>query len=321
VIDLFERALTAGKGRRDAGTLQAYGLYVATKLGDLEEGRRLLKKGTEADRRDPAIWQAWGVLETRYGSPEAARKVFQQGIWNCAQTHGGNSGGRRCARLWQAWGVLEEKEGDIPAARRCFSRAVDAEARNVPAVVAWAFMEMEDGRKEAARTLFERALRRYEVGGNQKKRDLWIAYEKMEEKSGDEAFARVVRERGKADRIGSQQRGTVRLDGGGGGERGEMRGEMRGTRGSTETRSTEIRGAEEEGKLGDDVIVWNGADQRKFIEGHLPKSKIKKKSKTLSDDNYSDSGSDNGSDNGNDFDSCNDIDSRNDSRNDSVDYD
>ena len=59
------------------------------------------------------MWQAWGVLETRYGNPEEARNVFQQGIWACSQLGGCQSGGYNCARLWQAWGVLEAQEGDL----------------------------------------------------------------------------------------------------------------------------------------------------------------------------------------------------------------
>jgi len=81
VIELFERAVKASSNRGDAGTFQAYALYVA-KLGDLDAARVLLRKGTEANPRHPAVWQAWGVLETRYGKPTNARKVFQQGIWN-----------------------------------------------------------------------------------------------------------------------------------------------------------------------------------------------------------------------------------------------
>ena len=106
VLDLFERALKADP--RDAGVYQAYALYVA-ELGDVDSARDLLRMGTEVNKRHAPAWLAWGVLETRYDSAKAARDVFQQGIWSCAQPGGGQSGGRRCARLWQAWGVLESK--------------------------------------------------------------------------------------------------------------------------------------------------------------------------------------------------------------------
>ena len=117
-----------------------------------------LRRGTEVDKRHAPIWQAWGVLETRHGEAEVARDVFQQGIWSCAQSSGGQSGGRRCARLWQAWGVLEAKEGDHAAARRCFSRALDADSRNVATVTAWTLMEEDLGNYKDARLIFEREL-------------------------------------------------------------------------------------------------------------------------------------------------------------------
>ena len=96
------------------------------------------------------------MLETRHGSADVARNLFQQGIWSCAQSSGGQSGGRRCARLWQAWGVLEAREGDHAAARRCFSRSLDADKRNVAAVTAWTLMEQELGLFNDARYIFER---------------------------------------------------------------------------------------------------------------------------------------------------------------------
>jgi hypothetical protein len=114
-----------------------------------------LRRGTEVDKRHASIWQAWGVLETRYGKAEVARNIFQQGIWNCSQLSGGQSGGYCCARLWQAWGVLEAAEGDDAAARRCFSRALDADNRNVAAITAWTLMEEELGNAQDARSIFE----------------------------------------------------------------------------------------------------------------------------------------------------------------------
>lgn len=115
-----------------------------------------LRAGTEVNKRHAPVWQAWGVLETRYGQADDARRIFQQGIWSCAQLAGGQSGGYACARLWQAWGVLEAREGDHAAARRCFSRALDADTRNVAAVTAWTLMEEELGNYLDARSIFER---------------------------------------------------------------------------------------------------------------------------------------------------------------------
>jgi len=193
-IELFERALKAN--RRDAGVLQAYALYVAD-LGDIDGARTLLRTGSEVDKRHAPVWQAWGVLETRYGKPEDARDVFQQGIWACSQAVG-HSGGYKCARLWQAWGVLEAREGEYAAARRCFARALDADKRNVPALTSWATMEEELQNVLDARSIYERGLSQFKPGSAEKT-SLWQSYEEMEKRMGntDEAmgvYQRAMRE-------------------------------------------------------------------------------------------------------------------------------
>jgi len=191
VLDLFERALKANP--RDAGVYQAYALYVA-ELGDIDSARNLLKRGTEVDKRHAPVWQAWGVLETRYSTAKNARDVFQQGIWACASSCGGQSGGRRCARLWQAWGVLEAQEGDHAAARRCFSRALDADPRNVAAVTAWTLMEADLGNYADARSIFERTLKLFPPQSDDKL-SLWRAYEVMEERAGNTSAAQQIFQR------------------------------------------------------------------------------------------------------------------------------
>eukprot|EP00526_Cylindrotheca_closterium_P000093 CAMPEP_0113649192 /NCGR_PEP_ID=MMETSP0017_2-20120614/26130_1 /TAXON_ID=2856 /ORGANISM="Cylindrotheca closterium" /LENGTH=864 /DNA_ID=CAMNT_0000561533 /DNA_START=103 /DNA_END=2697 /DNA_ORIENTATION=+ /assembly_acc=CAM_ASM_000147 len=191
VIDLFERALKVNK--RDAGVLQPYAIYVA-ELGDVEAARDLFERGTKVNRRHAPVWQAWGVFETRQGNPEAARNIFQQGIWACAPLGGGQSGGYKCARLWQAWGVLEAQEGDDAAARRCFNRAVDADKRNIAAYRAWTMMEEELGNWDDARSLFEWALQQFEPGTVERKQ-MWQAYELMEQNAGNPAGATGVYQR------------------------------------------------------------------------------------------------------------------------------
>ena len=188
VIDLFERALKANS--RDAGVLQPYGLYVA-KLGDIDSARDLLRRATEVNKRHAPAWQAWGVMETREGYPEEARNIFQQGIWACAQLTGGQSGGYKCARLWQGWGVLEASEGDFAAARRCFSRALDADNRNLAAITAWTHMEEGLDNLSEARQLFKQSLEKFTPGTDETKQ-LWRAYELMEQRSGNEANAQEV---------------------------------------------------------------------------------------------------------------------------------
>jgi tetratricopeptide (TPR) repeat protein len=188
VIDLFERALKANS--RDAGVLQPYGLYVA-KLGDIDSARDLLRRATEVNKRHAPAWQAWGVMENREGYPEEARNIFQQGIWACAQLTGGQSGGYKCARLWQGWGVLEASEGDFAAARRCFSRALDADNRNLAAITAWTHMEEGLDNLSEARQLFKQSLGKFTPGTDETKQ-LWRAYELMEQRSGNEANAQEV---------------------------------------------------------------------------------------------------------------------------------
>ena len=191
-IGLFERALEAKP--RDGGIFQAYALYVGDSLGDVDAARKLLRKGTEVDKRHAPLWQAWGVLETRQGNPHDARNIFQQGIWACAQLTGSQSGGHRCARLWQAWGVLEAKEGNHAAARRCFSRALDADNRNVPTITAWVQMEEEHGNFQEARYIYERALGKFSAG-SELKMTLWRNYELMEQRLGEHAAAQSVYQR------------------------------------------------------------------------------------------------------------------------------
>ena len=190
-IELFERALKVKP--RDAGVLQAYALYVA-KLGDIDTARDLLHRGTTVSKRHAPVWQAWGVLETRYGNADDARDIFQQGIWACAQSGGGQSGGRRCARLWQAWGVLESREGDYAAARRCFGRALDADNFNVAAVTAWTQMEEELGNIGDARMIFERALKQFTTLSDDKIA-LYRSYELMEQRAGNVRASQNVYQR------------------------------------------------------------------------------------------------------------------------------
>ena len=190
-IELFERALKVKP--RDAGVLQAYALYVA-KLGDIDTARDLLHRGTTVNKRHAPVWQAWGVLETRYGNADDARDIFQQGIWACAQSGGGQSGGRRCARLWQAWGVLESREGDYAAARRCFGRALDADNFNVAAVTAWTQMEEELGNIRDARMIFERALKQF-TNLSDDKIALYRSYELMEQRAGNVKASQNVYQR------------------------------------------------------------------------------------------------------------------------------
>lgn len=163
-----------------------------------------LRRGAEVDKRHAPVWQAWGMMELRHGYPDEARKIFQQGIWSCAQLSGGQSGGYGCARLWQAWGVLEAQEGDYAAARRCFSRALDADHRNAAAITAWTLMEADQlGNYQDARSIFERALKQFPAGSSEKM-TLWRAYEVMEQRAGDTKAAQQVYRRSMGETITAQ---------------------------------------------------------------------------------------------------------------------
>ncbi len=143
-------------------------------------------------------------MELRHGNADEARKIFQQGIWSCAQLSGGQSGGYDCARLWQAWGVLEAQEGDYAAARRCFSRALDADHRNAAAVTAWTLMEADQlGHYNDARSIFERALKQFPAGSTEKM-TLWRAYEVMEQRAGDSKASQQVYRRMMGETINAQ---------------------------------------------------------------------------------------------------------------------
>ena len=165
-----------------------------------------LRRGTEVNKRHAPVWQAWGVLETRQGNADEARRIFQEGIWACAQLTGGQSGGYNCARLWQAWGVLEAKEGDYAAARRCFARALDADKRNMAAMTAWTLMEESLGNLNDARVIFERSLRQFEPGTSEKKR-LWSSYEAMEQRAGNVSAAQEVYQRAVRESISKEEKG------------------------------------------------------------------------------------------------------------------
>lgn len=156
------------------------------------------------NKRHAAIWQAWGVLETRHGSADEARALFQQGIWSCAALSGNRSGGYKCARLWQAWGVLEAREGDHAAARRCFSRALDADNRNVAAITAWTLMEEELDNYHDARLIFERCLNRFPDASDDKMA-LWRNYELMEQRAGNTDAALQVYQRSMRESIGVRE--------------------------------------------------------------------------------------------------------------------
>jgi hypothetical protein len=71
---------------------------------------------------------------------------------------------------------------------------VDADKRNIAAYTAWTTMEEELGNWEDARSLFEWALQQFQPGTVERKQ-MWSAYELMEQNSGNTAGATAVYQR------------------------------------------------------------------------------------------------------------------------------
>ena len=235
------------------------------------------------NKRHAAVWQAWGVLETRYGSAEDARGLFQEGIWACAQMAGYNSGGYSCARLWQAWGVLEAREGDHAAARRCFSRALDADNRNVAAITAWTLMEEELGNYDDARLIFDRSLERFPAASDDKMA-LWRAYELMEQRAGNTDLALQVFQRSMRESMGVREVQEESLDD----KLGELLPTVDPEPSMNEVlqKSKEVEvvrwGGDSEtlGRMSGEVWMNNGS-----IEGRVPMFSLKKKSQKRKSNN------------------------------------
>ena len=237
-----------------------------------------LKRGTQIDKKHAPLWQAWGVLETRFGTAADARDVFQQGIWACAQSSGGQSGGRRCARLWQAWGVLESQEQEFTAARRCFSRALDADNRNVATVTAWTLMEEQIGNYSDAKLIFEQALQSFD-SQSEEKLALWRAYELMESQAGNQKAAQSVYQRSIRDAIvkddqspiESYENRCVTKDA----QITPPRDEVLKNTSSNEVEVSQWK-SKRDTAFGKNTEVWMNAGS---IEGKVPQSTMKKKSK------------------------------------------
>ncbi len=70
--------------------------------------------------------QAWGVMEARAGNLDAARELFQQGVWSAPPRD------RDVSLIFQAWAVLEAGAGNHSMARQLFKCAVKANPKSEP---------------------------------------------------------------------------------------------------------------------------------------------------------------------------------------------
>ncbi len=72
------------------------------RLGNISNARKLLQRGHDLNRTDPAILQAWGMLEGQEGKVEEARVLFEKAVeidashlyvWQVREVRGGVGGG------------------------------------------------------------------------------------------------------------------------------------------------------------------------------------------------------------------------------------
>lgn len=52
-------------------------VLVSTQFGNLSKARSLFEKGLEADRGNPFVCHAWGLLEEKDGNTDLARELFK----------------------------------------------------------------------------------------------------------------------------------------------------------------------------------------------------------------------------------------------------
>jgi tetratricopeptide (TPR) repeat protein len=160
--------------------------------------------------------------------------------------------------------------GDYAAARRCFNRALDADKRNMAAMTAWTLMEESIGNFDDARVIFERSLRQFEPGTSEKRR-LWTAYEGMENRAGNAAFAQEVYRRAVRESITKA-------------EYGETQDELDIASMARGAGNKDVVGVASEAKKEFEVVRWDKGSSMKgevwmnegSVEGKVPKATMEK---------------------------------------------
>jgi predicted Zn-dependent protease len=89
----------------------------------LEEARRLLKEGAQRNPRDPAILQAWALLEAEQDNVEEARRLFKRA----------SKADPKHLYVWQAWGCMEYRHQQYDTGERVCGAGGCGEGWNAPA--------------------------------------------------------------------------------------------------------------------------------------------------------------------------------------------
>lgn len=74
--------------------------------------------------------QAWGVMELQAGDLEAARRLFQEGVW-------ADPGNRDVVYIFHAWGTLEMRSGNHALARELYKSALRLDPRSETTWATW----------------------------------------------------------------------------------------------------------------------------------------------------------------------------------------
>lgn len=105
------------------------------KQGNLRTCIQLLQRGQSLNSADPALYQAWAVVEKEMEQYDEARRIFKRGLEvDPAHVH-----------LWQAWGVMEYQLGNLDTARELFQQGVWADPGNKDVVYVFQVSRREGG--------------------------------------------------------------------------------------------------------------------------------------------------------------------------------
>lgn len=145
------------------------------KAGNVTTARRLYQEGLRQCPSAPRLYHALGVLYDKHGSPRFARIILTQGLK--VEPHN--------AYLHHALGTLEYRGGAISAARECFTRAIRVDPRHTLAYLSFALLEELEGNLDLARKYYAKGTTVESAKRSASTVQLWQAWARLEEKSGD----------------------------------------------------------------------------------------------------------------------------------------
>ncbi|KVH90174.1 RNA-processing protein, HAT helix [Cynara cardunculus var. scolymus] len=135
---------------RDPVLLQSLGLLEYKHYSAANLARALFRRAAELDPRHQPVWIAWGWMEWKEGNIKTARELYQRALSI-------NSTSESAARCLQAWGVLEQRIGNLSAARRLFRSSLNINSQSYVTWMTWASLEEDQGnsiRAEEIRNLY-----------------------------------------------------------------------------------------------------------------------------------------------------------------------